>query len=91
MAAPANPKLYHIAHVDRLPSMVADGWLWCDAEVARRAPRGTTIGMDGIKQRRLTELTLASTRTCMLAIVCRSTSARARSCCTCSTRATIQN
>lgn len=51
---PAQPKIYHIAHVDRLPSIVADGFLWCDAEVIRRAPAGTTIGMSSIKQRRLT-------------------------------------
>lgn len=60
MARPRHPKLYHIAHVDRLPSMVADGCLWCDAEVARRTPPGTIIGMNGIKQRRLIELTLTS-------------------------------
>ena len=57
---PARPKLYHIAHVDRLPSIVADQCLWCDREVARRAPPGTTIGMSGIKQRRLDELRLTS-------------------------------
>ncbi|WP_295392238.1 DUF4433 domain-containing protein [uncultured Thiodictyon sp.] len=55
-----QPKLYHIAHVDRLPSIVADGCLWCDAEVVRRTPAGTTIGMSNIKQRRLTTLTLSS-------------------------------
>jgi hypothetical protein len=60
MAAPAQPKIYHIAHVDRLASIVADGFLWCDAEIVRRTPPGTTIGMTGIKQRRLTELTLSS-------------------------------
>lgn len=60
MAVPAQPKLYHIAHVDRLASIVADGGLWCDAEVLRRATPGTTIGMNGIKQRRLDELTLSS-------------------------------
>jgi len=60
MAAPKHPKLYHIVHVDRLPSIVADACLWCDAEVVRRAPPGTTIGMNSIKQRRLTELTLSS-------------------------------
>lgn len=60
MAVPAQPKLYHIAHVDRLPSIVADGGLCCDAEVVRRAPPGTTIGMNGIKQRRLNELRLSS-------------------------------
>jgi hypothetical protein len=60
MAPPVHPKLYHIAHVDRLPSIVAEGRLWCDAEVVRRAPPGTTIGMNNIKQRRLNELTLTS-------------------------------
>lgn len=57
---PPQPKIYHIAHVDRLPSIVADGFLWCDAEVVRRAPAGTTIGMSSIKQRRLNELRLSS-------------------------------
>ena len=57
---PPQPKIYHIVHVDRLPSIVADGLLWCDAEIVRRAPPGTTIGMNGIKQRRLTELRLSS-------------------------------
>ena len=60
MPPPRHPKIYHIVHVDRLPSIVADGHLWCDAAVVRRAPPGTTIGMDNIKQRRLTELTLSS-------------------------------
>jgi len=60
VTVPAQPKLYHIAHVDRLPSIVADGCLWCDAEVARRRPVGTMIGMNTIKQRRLSELRLNS-------------------------------
>lgn len=60
MTVPPQPKLYHIVHVDRLPSIVADGGLWCDAEILRRAPSGTTIGMNAIKQRRLNELTLTS-------------------------------
>lgn len=60
MNVPAQPKLYHIVHVDRLPSIIADGCLWCDAEIVRRAPPGTTIGMNGIKQRRLNELVLTS-------------------------------
>lgn len=56
---PDQPKIYHIVHVDRLASIIAGG-LWCDAEVVRRTPPGTTIGMNAIKERRLTELTLAS-------------------------------
>jgi hypothetical protein len=57
---PPQPKIYHIAHVDRLPSIVADGFFWCDAEVVRRSSAGTSIGMSGIKQRRLNELRLSS-------------------------------
>lgn len=56
---PNDPRIYHIVHVDRLASIVANGLL-CDAEVIRRALPGTTIGMNKIKQRRLKELTLAS-------------------------------
>lgn len=60
MPIPPQPKVYHIVHVDRLASIVADGYLWCDAEIGRRALPGTTIGMGAIKQRRLEELTLNS-------------------------------
>ena len=59
MPPPAAPKIYHIVHVDRLPSIVAAGSLWCDAEIAQRSDAnddiGTTIGMNSIKQRRLNE------------------------------------
>ncbi len=60
MTVPTQPKIYHIVHVDRLVSIITDGYLWCDAEVVRRDPPGTTIGMSAIKQRRLNELTLTS-------------------------------
>jgi hypothetical protein len=64
MTVPAQPKLYHIVHVDRLRFIVADGHLWSDREVLRRASQGgaqgTTIGMSGIKHRRLNELKLSS-------------------------------
>lgn len=53
MPVPDEPKIYHIAHVDRLPSITNDGWLWCDAEAVRRVLPGTSIGMNSIKQRRL--------------------------------------
>ena len=52
--------VYHIVHVNRLPSIITDGHLWCDAKMARRGGAGTTIGMSTIKQRRLEALTLAS-------------------------------
>lgn len=53
MAVPAQPKLYHILHVDRLRSVLADGYLFADARMVNRNGCGTTIGMSGIKQRRL--------------------------------------
>ena len=60
MSVPGAPKIYHIIHIDRLESIIAGGVLWSDAEVQRRAPPGTTIGMSSIKERRLNELFLAS-------------------------------
>jgi hypothetical protein len=36
MAAPANPRVYHIIHVDRLSSVIADGHLWCDEVMVGR-------------------------------------------------------
>lgn len=50
---PAHPKIYHILHVDRLPSIIEDGHLWCDAVIMGRENTGTAIGMGGIKERRL--------------------------------------
>ncbi len=54
MPVHAQPKIYHILHVDRLASVVADGFLICDAHMNGRSHIGSTIGMSGIKQRRLT-------------------------------------
>ena len=60
MLPPANPKIYHIVHMDRLSSIIAGNPLWCDAEIARReaAKPGTraTIGLSTIKKRRLNVL-----------------------------------
>lgn len=60
MTVPAQPKIYHIVHVDRLQSIINDGFIWCDSEIANRMSPGTTIGMSDIKRRRLAELTLSS-------------------------------
>jgi len=60
MTIPAKPKIYHIVHIDRLQAIIADQNLWCDAEIASRSPAGTIIGMNHIKQRRLSELNLTS-------------------------------
>ncbi len=54
MAPPAEPKIYHIAHVDRLASIIADGAILSDAALQERPRAGTTIGMSAIKRRRLT-------------------------------------
>ncbi|OHC76261.1 MAG: hypothetical protein A3G18_06310 [Rhodospirillales bacterium RIFCSPLOWO2_12_FULL_58_28] len=51
---PDQPKIYHIVHMDRLASIIGDGFLWSDAEMTRRTELGTSIGMLNIKQRRLT-------------------------------------
>lgn len=55
-----HPKIYHIFHVDRLASVIADDFMWSDAVMNQKAPVGTTIGMSAIKARRLRELTLTS-------------------------------
>lgn len=50
---PSRPKIYHIVHMDRLASIIADGCLWSDATVIKRQDAGPTIGMRHIKERRL--------------------------------------
>ena len=53
-AVPEKIRIYHIVHMDRLPSIIAEGFLWSDAETRRRYSPGTTVGMQSIKDRRLT-------------------------------------
>lgn len=60
MSVPADPKIYHIIHIDRLAGVVNDGFLWSDAEAIRRKIGGTTIGMNQIKERRLNQNHLQS-------------------------------
>lgn len=48
---PGRPCIYHITHVDNLPSILADGGLW--SEAASRGGPVVAIGMRNIKQRRL--------------------------------------
>ena len=52
MPVPAEPKIYHIVHVDNLSSIVAAGGLLSDARMAQREG-ATVIGMAEIKRRRL--------------------------------------
>ncbi len=53
MSSPATPKIFHIAHVDRLPAIVAAENLLCDAVMRATTGAGTVIGMNTIKGRRL--------------------------------------
>ena len=53
MSEPENPKIFHIVHFDRLPSIIAAGGLLCDAKIVELGDTGTTIGMSNIKERRL--------------------------------------
>jgi len=48
-----HPKIYHICHMDRIASIIGEGYLWSDAAVQNRQISGTTIGMSTIKTRRL--------------------------------------
>lgn len=50
---PDRPSIYHITHVDNLPSILADGGLWSDAAMLARGGPAASIGMSNIKQRRL--------------------------------------
>ena len=45
--------IYHIAHIDRLATILASGFLYSDAEVRRRSANGTVIGMQHVKDRRV--------------------------------------
>ncbi len=51
MLMPLQPKIYHIVHVDRLESIIADNYLWCEAEGLKRQLPGPEIGMKEIEQR----------------------------------------
>lgn len=53
MTVPANPRIYHITHVDNLPDIVANGSLISDAAMIARGGPTAAIGMGNIKQRRL--------------------------------------
>ncbi|WP_197719601.1 type II toxin-antitoxin system toxin DNA ADP-ribosyl transferase DarT [Neisseria canis] len=46
-------KIYHIVHLDRLGSILADGYLLSDAIISQRGNNGSMIGLSNIKERRL--------------------------------------
>ena len=49
MTMPLEPRIYHIVHIDRLPSILTEGGLLSDAEVRRQNIAGTGIGDPDIK------------------------------------------
>lgn len=53
MAPPSRPKIYHLLHVDKLSSVIAEGCIWSDAQVRTRRLGGTAVGLTDIKDRRL--------------------------------------
>lgn len=53
---PAQPKVYHITHIDNLPAIVGDGGLISDGEMIRRGGPTQAIGMSTIKRRRVEDL-----------------------------------
>lgn len=52
-ARPDSISVYHITHVDNLPSIVADGGLLSDFEMEQRGSPHHAVGMSSIKQRRM--------------------------------------
>ena len=54
MNPPLKPKIYHITHVKNLPSILARGGLFSDAQMNIHGGPATAVGMSTIKQRRLT-------------------------------------
>ena len=50
---PERPQIFHIVHIDRLPSILEEGYLLSDGEVSSRQLTGTAIGMPSVKERRL--------------------------------------
>ena len=51
---PANVLIFHITHIENLPSILKDGGLHSDAVMAQRDPK--LIGYSEIKKRRLNEI-----------------------------------
>jgi ssDNA thymidine ADP-ribosyltransferase DarT-like protein len=50
---PSSISVYHITHVDNLPSIVANDGLLSDAEMEQRGSPHHAVGMSSIKQRRM--------------------------------------
>jgi hypothetical protein len=58
-SVPAHPKIYHITHVDNLPSIATSMELVSDANRIDSGLSCSVVGMSTIKQRRLEEIEVA--------------------------------
>jgi len=56
---PAEPKIYHITHVDNLATIAHEGVLLCDATIVARGGPTVTIGMTEIKRRRIEDISVS--------------------------------
>jgi hypothetical protein len=56
ISAPDRPKIYHITHVDNLPSIATRMGLVSDAQRIASGLSCSLVGMSTIKQRRLNEI-----------------------------------
>lgn len=65
MPVPPNAKIYHIVHIDRLPSIVGSGGLFSDRRMRAEGLGGTTIGMGDLKTIRLTKCVDVYPQTCV--------------------------
>jgi hypothetical protein len=58
-SAPSSPKIYHITHIDNLPSIATGMGLVSDAQRIANGLSCSVVGMSTIKQRRLEEIAVA--------------------------------
>jgi hypothetical protein len=56
---PAQPKIYHITHVDNLAAIATERSLLSDAAMLERDGPSVTIGMSAIKKRRVEEIVVS--------------------------------
>ena len=62
---PKNIKIYHIVHIDKLESIIQEKYLWSDANSQRLNLGGTKIGINHIKERRLTKTLMSYPDLCV--------------------------
>mgnify|MGYP005775000683 CR=1 FL=1 len=55
MDVPNSIKIFHILHIDRLSSILSQGFIFSDSYIRNSVIEGTTIGMSKIKETRLSK------------------------------------